>query len=372
MLGSVEFIALSKLALSGRESDVRLYLAKQIRKIRKEDPKTSEELEGLLKQSPSQTRGVMRKTSFNGENPFEVGNDADNNRIPLLKQSGLTSNDGREPLLSKNVISVFEQVIKERAKSEELEKLGLKPSSSLVFEGPPGVGKTISAAWLAEKLNLPLYTLDLTAVMSSYLGKSGNNLRNVLEYAKNHPCVLFLDEIDAIAKKRSDESDVGELKRLVTIMLQEIEEWPSHGLLIAATNHPELVDPALWRRFDFVIKFPLPSLQQTQEAVEYFLGNDKDEFKNFIDVLAKSLKGCSYSDIKKEVVSLRKKRILEPETANDNLLELIIPDNDSLEQKERIEWAVKLVEDFGLTQVKAARRMRVSRDTIRKHRKRAY
>jgi len=371
MLSSTEFVALSKLALSGRESDVRLYLAKQIRRIRKEDPKTSEKLESLLKESQSQTRGVMRRPSFNGENPFEAGDDISNNRIPLLKQSGLVSNDGRDPLLNKNVRDVFEQVIKERAKSKEIEKLGLKPSSSIVFEGPPGVGKTISAAWLAERLNLPLYTLDLTAVMSSYLGKSGNNLRNVLEYAKSHPCVLFLDEIDAIAKKRSDESDVGELKRLVTIMLQEIEEWPSHGLLIAATNHPELVDPALWRRFDFVVKFPLPSLQQTREAVEYFLGSDIDEFKEFIDVLSKSLKGGSYSDIKKEVVSLRKKRILEPETASDSLLELLIPDKESLDKNERIEWAVKLVEDFGLPQVRAARRMGVSRDTIRKRRNRA-
>jgi hypothetical protein len=92
--------------------------------------------------------------------------------------------------------------------------------------------------------------LDLIVVMSSYLGKTGNNLRSALDHAKANEAILLLDEIDAIAKRRSDESDVGELKRLVTVMLQEVDDWPDTDLLLAATNHPELVDPALWRRFD--------------------------------------------------------------------------------------------------------------------------
>ncbi|KAG1531821.1 hypothetical protein G6F50_016490 [Rhizopus delemar] len=92
--------------------------------------------------------------------------------------------------------------------------MGLTPTRSAIFVGPPGVGKTLKARWLAAQLKVPLYVLDLTAVMSSLLGKSGTNLRAAIDFAKREPCVLLLDEIDAIAKRRSDDSDVGELKRL--------------------------------------------------------------------------------------------------------------------------------------------------------------
>ena len=367
MLSSTDFIALAKLALSGKESDIRLYLAKQVRKIREKEPETSKKLEELLKKSPSQTRGVMRRAEYSGKNPLDTSSEDEHGKPPLLKHSDFREQKQGKPLLEPALVSMFDQVVKERERRVELEKLGLKPCSSLVFEGPPGVGKTISAAWLAAQLDLPFYTLDLTAVMSSYLGRSGSNLRSVLEYAKSHPCVLFLDEIDAIAKKRSDEADVGELKRLVTIMLQEIEDWPSDGLLIAATNHPEIVDPALWRRFDLVVKFPLPSVEQTKKAIDHFMGDDRVKFERVIEVLADSLSGSSYSDIKREVTSLRKKRILEPNSTNDSLLELIIPKNTELDKTNRVYWAVKLVKEFGFTQVKSSEVMRVSRDTIRKH-----
>src|SRR5690606_342807 len=145
------------------------------------------------------------------------------------------------------------------------------------------------------------------------LGKTGSNLRSVLDFAKSHPCVLFLDEIDAIAKKRSDESDVGELKRLVNILLQEIENWPNQGLLVAATNHPELVDPALWRRFDLDVTFYLPSEENVRKAVIEFLGVDYSEFSHLIDFLADSQKGESYSNIKRTINRLRKLKLINPE-----------------------------------------------------------
>src|ERR1700733_11402427 len=143
----------------------------------------------------------------------------------------------------------------------------LHPTKSALFVGPPGVGKTLAARWIAKKLNRPLIVLDLSAVMSSFLGRTGNNVRNVLDYAKGVECIFLLDEFDAIAKRRDDAVEVGELKRLVTVLLQEIDEWPSSGILIAATNHPELLDPAVWRRFDLIVKFPMPAEDQLTEAV---------------------------------------------------------------------------------------------------------
>jgi len=99
--------------------------------------------------------------------------------------------------------------------------------------------------------------------MSSFLGKTGSNIRVVLDFARRQPCVLLLDEFDAITKRRDDSAEIGELKRLVTVLIQAIDEWPADGLLVAATNHPELLDPAIWRRFDRVVEFPLPTSSET-------------------------------------------------------------------------------------------------------------
>ncbi|MBI2690369.1 MAG: ATP-binding protein [Solirubrobacterales bacterium] len=128
------------------------------------------------------------------------------------------------------------------------------------MSGPPGVGKTHTARWLASELGLPLVHIEPAVVLSSLLGRSGQNLVAQLEHAKREQAVVLIDEFDALAKHRDDASDIGELKRLVTVLLLELDRWPSGQLLIAATNHPHLLDPAIRRRFDQLIEFPLPDL----------------------------------------------------------------------------------------------------------------
>ncbi len=142
--------------------------------------------------------------------------------------------------------------------------------------------------------------LDLSAVMSSFLGRTGNNLRVVLDYAKASHGVLLLDEFDAIAKRRDDTVEVGELKRLVTVLLQEIDVWPSDGLLIAATNHQELLDPAVWRRFDAVIRFSLPSRTEMEEGVRRFVADcDIDDVATA--AIASAFANISFSDAEREI-----------------------------------------------------------------------
>lgn len=354
---SREMLEVARLALEGKPSDVRLYLAKLVRKARKEDPEYASKLEELLKADPSRSSGVLRK-----QNVFE--DNSQKEELSLLRT--ISQKAKSEPLLNDSLEAQLKQILLERQHIEELENKGLDPASSMIFQGPPGVGKTMTANWLAKQLNLPLYVLDLTAVMSSLLGKTGSNLRSVLDFAKSHPCVLFLDEIDAIAKKRSDESDVGELKRLVNILLQEIESWPNQGLLIAATNHPELVDPALWRRFDLDITFSLPNEENIKKAVIEFLGEDFSGFSHLIDILVDTQKGESYSNIKRTINKLRKLKLINPDGFENSSIKYLIPNLSELSRQEKISLAVKLVSDFSFPKQRAAKLLGVSRDTIRK------
>ncbi|MBN2730267.1 MAG: AAA family ATPase [Bacteroidales bacterium] len=364
MINTNDFLSLSRLSLEGRDSDVRLFLAKLVRKLRKDEPIIGRQLEELLKTNPSRSSSILRKETTKHDQTA-IFDSTEKSEYPLIKTfEGI--NFEEEPILEEQIKQQLEQLIIERKSLKLLQKSGFEPASSLILKGPPGVGKTMSAKWLSAKLELPLYILDLTAVMSSYLGKTGSNLRSVIEFAKSHPCILLLDEIDAIAKRRSDESDVGELKRLVTVMLQELENWPSTGILIAATNHPELVDPALWRRFDIEINFHNPSLNQVRNAVIHFLGNDEMYFEQWIELIVVSLSGTSYSNIKRVILKLRKLKVLNPLGLKQNILKLLLPNIDELSREEKINLAVGSVVNHGMSQLKASKLFGVSRDTIRK------
>ncbi len=271
-----------------------------------------------------------------------------------------------KPYLSKKTSTAIDQLIAERKKSKELLKMGLTPSRTAIFTGPPGVGKTLTARWLSTQLQLPLLTLDLSTVMSSYLGKTGNNLRAVLDFAKKNPSILFLDEIDAIAKKRADESDIGELKRLVTVMLQEIDEWPVSGLLIAATNHVELIDPALWRRFDLIIPFELPDQLSTKSFITNLLKNDHTKLCNWIPLFSLFCRGLSYSDIERLINRVRKHIILEKDFFSYEKLIMLIEDNNkNIERKTKYELLDLLIKEGSLSQRQISSLLGVARETIR-------
>jgi hypothetical protein len=212
----------------------------------------------------------------------------------------------KQPVFNADVENVLDNVLKEWRSLDVLIQEGLAPARMLLFCGQPGVGKTLAAYWLAQELKLPLLTLNLATVMSSFLGKTGNNVRAVFDHARSRPCVLLLDEFDAIAKRRDDDSDVGELKRLVNVLLQALDDWPANALLIAATNHGELLDPAVWRRFDHVVEFAPP----TADLIETYLADlpigDKVR-KN----LAALLHGESFSGIGHLVHASRKTALLQ-------------------------------------------------------------
>nr|WP_254628412.1 AAA family ATPase [Plantibacter sp. MCCC 1A11337] len=166
------------------------------------------------------------------------------------------------PILDPAVQGAVNLVVAEHSLPERLHEFGLAPTRAVLFTGPPGVGKTLTASYIAAELSLPLITLNLASLMSSLMGQTGKNLQEVLARAAEEPCVLFLDEFDALAKSRVDVSDVGEVKRLLNVVLQQLDQWPLGGLLVAATNHPQLLDPAVHRRFDTTIEFALPAFEE--------------------------------------------------------------------------------------------------------------
>lgn len=361
-----DFVQLVRLALSEQTEDVRLFVARLVRKYRSVKPDLAEQLNLYLRSKPARSGSSPMRKVNRPPIPDQALPIDDESRLSLLKVFKDKPNTVK-PLLSTELEETLSQLIQERRQSERLTSLGLRPTRSAIFLGPPGVGKTLTARWLAAQLEVPFYVLDLTAVMSSLLGKTGANLRSALDFAKQIPCVLLLDEIDAIAKRRSDDSDIGELKRLVTVMLQEVDEWPATGLLLAATNHPELIDPALWRRFDLVIKFNLPEISAIKEAIKQFLGPDFPVFGRWIDILSLTFNGESFSDIERAIQRFRRALALGTASDADLIEEFIKSRALTLERQSRIELAVLLAKQTRLSQHAISDITGVSRDTIRKY-----
>jgi len=354
-----------RLALAEQTEDVRLFAARLVRKYRSAEPELAEQMDLFLRAKPHRAGAPLRKTSAPSQSQQGLPVD-DESRLSLLKVFK-DAPDREAPLLSAELEESLGQLIQERKQAVRLAAQGLTPTRSAIFVGQPGVGKTLTARWLAAQLDMPLYVLDLTAVMSSLLGRSGSNLRAALDFAKRSPCVLLLDEIDAIAKRRSDDTDVGELKRLVTVILQEVDEWPATGLLLAATNHPELIDPALWRRFDLVVEFKVPEAAAVKEAIKRFLGQDFALFGRWIEILAFAFRGQSFSDIEREIHRFRRAVALGTTPDADLIEEFIKARALSLDRQGRIDMAVLLAKQTRLSQHSISDITGVSRDTIRKY-----
>jgi len=351
-----ELVQIARLALTGRPQDVQMYVRRLAKRYHDTFPTAAAELNKLLQESPTRQSPLRRQA----EAPVPVDMES---RLQLLRVETAPIIDV-EPIWDATVQRGLAQLIFERQHNQELIEQGLAPTRSVIFTGPPGVGKTLAARWVARELHRPLLTLDLSAVMSSFLGRTGANVRHVLDYAKGVDGVLLLDELDAIAKRRDDATDVGELKRLVTVLLQEIDDWPPSGLLIAATNHSDLLDPAVWRRFEMRVEFPMPAEESVRRAIDTFLRKTAAS-SAWKDVLSVALRGLSYSDIEREVMQARRGAVVQGEPLESALGRLVQNRVEPLSRKERGQIAVWLTE-AGISQRQVHELTGVSRDTIRK------
>jgi SpoVK/Ycf46/Vps4 family AAA+-type ATPase len=352
-----DFVQLARLALTGRPQDVQLLVHRAMKRYRSEFPAMAEGLSALLRESPTRASPLRRQS----ETPLPVDTDS---RLHLLRVENDVTLD-HEMVLAPDVEASLQQVVIERREPEALIKAGLHPTRTILFTGPPGVGKTMAAKWLARQLGRPLLTLDLAAVMSSFLGRTGSNLRHVLDYAKNIDCVLLLDELDALAKRRDDRGEVGELKRLVTVLLQEVDDWPSSGILVAATNHAELLDPAVWRRFELAVQFDLPGEKQIEQFATSILAPHLPEVGMWAKIFSLASKGKSYNDIEREITLARRSAAITGTSLGDQLKTVVRADKH-LSRRDRITLA-RLLEQSGMASQREAQRLTgVSRDTIRK------
>ena len=184
---------------------------------------------------------------------------------------------------------------------DDLERVGIDISKTLLLHGRPGCGKTSIAHYISERTKMPLLIARLDTLVSSLLGNTAKNIRAIFDYAQSRPCILFLDEFDAIAKARDDAHELGELKRVINSLLQNIDSFPASSILIAATNHAELLDKAIWRRFQTSIEVGLLDSDLMKELVGLLIDDFDCDFKNDekrIAFVVKLLQDNTPSDVK--------------------------------------------------------------------------
>lgn len=202
----------------------------------------------------------------------------------------------RDIVLSDETRSELTRVLQENRARAALEAHGVQPRRRLLFHGPPGCGKTLAAAVIAGEMGLPLMTVRLAALFSRYLGATATHLRSVFQEMPRRPGVYLFDEFDAIGQARGDTQDVGEMRRVVTAFLQFIDADQSPSIVVAATNHAELLDRAVFRRFDIVLAFELPSLTAIAALLRLRLAaHGLDDA--LVDVLAARAEGLSFADV---------------------------------------------------------------------------
>jgi SpoVK/Ycf46/Vps4 family AAA+-type ATPase len=229
-------------------------------------------------------------------------------RFPLIERVNLKAMHEASVVLSQenwDVVNEFLSVAKSHA---QFDAQNLATSLSLLMYGPPGTGKSRLARFIAQELNLELYIARLDGLISSFLGSTSKNIRSLFDFAAKTPCVLFLDEFDAIAKLRGDSQELGELKRVVNSFIQNLDTLGTQSIVVAATNHEALLDSAIWRRFSYRLALRFPSAELRRQMWAEFIRPLKFRPRE-IDILIDISEGFSGSDIQEVCLRLHRRRI---------------------------------------------------------------
>jgi len=261
------------------------------------------QLEDLL-QSPPVDRPISNGASFTDQ------------RISNLFHEVIPHRTFAELILPQEVLQICQDLIKEQHRADLLRSYNLEPRNRLLFVGPPGNGKTSLAEAIAESLMIPLLVVRYESIVGTYLGETSVRLRKLFEYASTRRCVLFFDEFETLGKERGDTHETGEIKRVVSSLLLQIDSLPSHVVVIGATNHAELLDRAVWRRFQVRINLPEPTRARLTEWFERFERRIKVPLGYTPSTLAKRLFGYNFAEIEEFGTSVFRQYVLELPTSD--------------------------------------------------------
>ncbi|MES2368596.1 MAG: ATP-binding protein [Pseudomonadota bacterium] len=242
---------------------------------------------------------------------------------PALTSAQAAQGNGRDTILELTPRVRFEdlvltlparaegkQLVEEHMRADVLRAHGYEPRHRVLLSGPPGNGKTSYAEAVAEALALPFFVVRYDALIGSYLGETNTRLRKLFDFVRTQPCVLFFDEFDSIGKERGDTHETGEIKRVVSFLLMQIDQLPSYVLTIAATNHAELLDRAVWRRFQLRIAFPAPQKNEVAAFLQTIIESWPEAPKASAATLAKQLGALSYAEARDFCQNARRRHIL--------------------------------------------------------------
>jgi len=227
-------------------------------------------------------------------------------KIPLDQESRLPMADVFYPNQLMDTQIVLNRLAREQVgkfldyyeNTNKLVSAGIKVPNTILLYGPPGCGKSKLANYLCLKTKLPLVVARIDGLISSYLGSTAKNIRTIFEYAQAVPCILFLDEFDALAKIRDDNNELGELKRVVNSLLQNIDQLQSGSIIIAATNHEQLLDSAVWRRFGFRILIEKPDEKSIKQLIHCFTNETfSDKELSLLSIAFNGLTGAEIEEI---------------------------------------------------------------------------
>ena len=222
--------------------------------------------------------------------------------VPRRRLAALQLDDG--------VAAVAAEVIEEHRRTELLRSHGIEPRNRILLEGPPGNGKTSLVEAIAAESMLPFYVVRYEGIVSSFLGETAGRLDRVFEFARTRRCVLFFDEFDTIAKERADTHETGEIKRVVSTLLLQIDRLPSHVIVVCATNHAELLDRAAWRRFQLRLSLNSPSRTQATRFLETLGARLGGKLGLAPRTLADRLQGASYAELEQFAQDVRRRYVL--------------------------------------------------------------
>ncbi len=259
--------------------------------------------------------------SVPADRPVSNGNAVLDQRVTSLLHEIMPELTFDDLILPKEVQEICQGVVQEHYRVDLLRSYNLEPRNRLLLIGPPGNGKTSLAEAFAHALMVPLFIVRYEGVVGTYLGETAVRLHRLLEHARARKCVLFFDEFETLGKERGDRHETGEIKRVVSSLLMQIDSLPSHVVVIGATNHSELLDRAVWRRFQVRMALPEPTRARLAEWFAKFERRIKVELGYAPQTLAKKLYGVSFAEAEEFGATIFRQYVLEQ--PNSHMKEIV-------------------------------------------------